>query len=199
MNSRFAKPFLIALAIVLTVMFAFTALFSAEKLKKLDYVNTGFSNQLHPQTIRSIEDYSQRYPFIGAISLIGFDFQKNTRLPVFTIIPNAQIKEIVSKYPAGADIAPIFTSDKKQNDAMSALLNGEFACVGSKAGAFSRIFKLQDILTTSCRIPILPASGRMIGYLAVHLTKTPTPAELKQIEADTKTIAASIYYGEVVP
>lgn len=170
-----------------------------DELFSVNHKVTGFTRKIQPQTIKAIQQYTARHPTIASVAVLSLDFQHNARLPMLRITPNAMVAARLKEMPLKTGVVPIFAENKPQNDEMALLLSGSFSCVNSDQGKFAQIYKLQDILEASCRIPLTPSVGRLVGYLSLHFTKTPSSKELKQIEADTKILAVTIYYNEMLP
>jgi hypothetical protein len=160
---------------------------------------TGFTQEMQPQTIKAIQQYTLRHPGIASVGIISLDFQHNIRKPLLRITPSIVVDDRLKQMAFETSTVPIFTQDKLQNNEMTALLISSFSCENSDQGKFAQIYKLQDILKLSCRIPLTPSVGRLVGYLSIHFTKAPTITELKNIEKDGKLLAVTIYYNEMLP
>lgn len=121
------------------------------------------------------------------LTALRLDHPKNTRVPIFRIFNDDDVRVIVTKRLGGGDGAlPMFIKDDiSNNNQMITIIQGEMVCDPFDAGGLSRVWPdLTTKLTRSCRVPIPPGFGGVRGYIVVHFKGPP----MRQYEWDAMKI-----------
>jgi hypothetical protein len=131
------------------------------------------------------------------LTVLRFDFPRNSRVPIYRAFNNEDIKKIVYDRLKGGDGAlPMFIEgDNSFNNQTIATIQGELRCEPFANAGLSRVWPdLVPRFTVSCRVPIPPAfDGGIRGYIVVHLNKTLTPYEMEALKLDLMVLGTSIY------
>jgi hypothetical protein len=131
---------------------------------------------------------------------LRLDHPKNTRVPIFRIFNDDDVRVIVMQRLKGGDGAlPMFIKDDiSNNNQMITIVQGEMVCDPFDAGGLSRVWPdLTTKLTRSCRVPIPPGFGGVRGYIVVHFKGPPMrPYEWDAMRIDLMNLAVKIHVIE---
>lgn len=138
----------------------------------------------------------KRIPAIVGIQIVTINFKKNIRVETYINIDVPTVKDLYNKYNANKLFeTPLFTADKKNNQRVLHLINGEFMCVPYKdSTAYKYVPQLDQVFITDvCAIGIPPYGGDASGILTFYL-KSPQSDDDKKtlflIARDISTIVA---------
>lgn len=167
----------------------------------IDYVKGGkqveFSS-LTSEAEETIAVFMRKYSdSVMYLTVLRFDFPRNTRIPIYRAFNNEDIKKIIYDRLKGGDGAlPMFIAgDNSFNNQTIATMQGELRCEPFSNAGLSRVWPdLVPKFTISCRVPIPPAfDGGIRGYIVVHLNKTLTPYEMEALKLDLMVLGTTIY------
>ena len=203
--SKLARAVGIAALISLASTAGFLAL--PEKITQPERPSYALPAELSSATKHEVQAYATRWKNLAVISIISLDLNHNTRTTLYNVVSNTAVRERMAVYKQersnGAEygkVTPIYTRSRTHNEDMTRLMRGSFSCTAGAASFFAELYDLQDLIVTSCRVPIDPSVGRVVGYLAVHFITPPlSKDQIKQIETDTKVLATTIYFNEINP
>lgn len=162
---------------------------------------------LSEATKTELKRYADRWKNIAIITVLSLDFNHNERVALYNVVPNKHVDDRMTAYKRERStdkeygrISPIFSTNKVHNTDILRVVTGKFACVDGSTSLFAELYDLQDTIISTCRMPIDPSVGRVVGYLAIHFVAPPlSPSQIKQIEIDTKVLVTTIYFNEIVP
>ena len=152
--------------------------------------------KLTPESEQLVAIFMKKHTEVVYLTVLTFQFEKNTRLPIYRAFNSDELKEIIYKKLNGGDGAlPIFLkTDSSNNAQMISIITGETICDPFTGGGLSRVWPdLADKLTLSCRVPIPPVFGNNIpGYMVAHVTKKLSPYELEVLKLDMILLSKNI-------
>lgn len=155
--------------------------------------------QLHDASKDKVRQFAKLHPEVAAVAVMAINLQENRREAQFRVINDGELTEAIKTQGDKYDVPlPVFSSNEQQNTEMRSLLAGEFRCTSSHGGAYSDRYKLDNILTTSCRVPIPPYYGKLAGYIAFHMRTAPTAQQLDQLRVETLKLSVDIYNNEAL-
>jgi len=154
------------------------------------------SNQkLSKHVTDQINDAVMRSELIVGIQVTIVDFQRNTRMIIYTNIDNPQLKELYNRYNSGsiAEVS-LFDDDEKNNKRLVNLINGEFVCNPFKDTIAAKLVpEGEKYVRTICANGIPPRYSKFAGIIGVYLSREPTPEEVDQIRTLAKQLSSEIY------
>lgn len=152
------------------------------------------SLKLNPVGVKSLTDFMESHRDIAALGVVAVDMEENTRLPLVTLYNDDHVKNALEaaedKQPQ-----PLFTNDPQNNANVSALLNGEFVCVPHGSVTHVGRVKSEPLIKTTCRVPIPPYYGKLMGYLVIHSVHELSIYEIDRLRRDALRLSIDIYYA----
>ena len=89
---------------------------------------------------------------------------------------------------------PLFTEDKKDNNRLLRLINGEFICMPYKdSTAYKYVPEGEQLISTVCGIGIPPSYGEFSGILTIYLKDVPNSDLTEQLFLLSREISLRIY------
>lgn len=143
-----------------------------------------------------IRDMVTRNVLIVTVAVLSTDLKINERHLVFKFSDDELVNDIwekqsIEKLTAG----PLFTRDEVNNARMVSLVNGVFIC-SSERDIPEPEFSVPA--PTTCRVSLPPYYGEIAGYVALSLSKIPTPEEAIDLEREVKRLASEIYFKNIL-
>lgn len=149
-----------------------------------------------PESEQLIEIFMKKHKEVVYLTVLTFQFEKNTRLPIYRSFNSDELKKIVFERLNGGDGAlPMFIkNDPSNNTQIIALITGETHCDPFTGGGLARVWPdLASKLTLSCRVPIPPVFGNNIpGYMVAHVTKKLSDYEVEVLKLDLILLSKNI-------
>ena len=149
-----------------------------------------------PESEQAIGIFMRKHKDVVYLTVLTFQFEKNTRLPIHRAFNSDELKKIIYERLNGGDGAlPIFIKNDESNNAqVIAILFGETKCDPFTGGGLARVWPdLASKLTMSCRVPIPPVFGNNIpGYMVAHVTKKLTDYEVEVLKLDLILLSKNI-------
>jgi hypothetical protein len=149
-----------------------------------------------PESEQTIGIFMRKHTEVVYLTVLTFQFEKNTRLPIYRAFNSDELKKIIYERLNGGDGAlPMFIKNDSSNNAqVIALITGETHCDPFTGGGLARVWPdLATKLTMSCRVPIPPVFGNNIpGYMVVHVTKKLTDYEVEVLKLDLILLSKTI-------
>jgi len=141
--------------------------------------------------------FMKKHKEVAYLTVLTFQFEKNTRLPIYRAFNNDEIKKIIYEKLNGGDGAlPIFLKDdQSNNNQIIAIIGGQTFCEPFTGGGLSRVWPdLVSKFHTSCRTPLPPVFGSALrGYIVAHINgKTLTPYEIDVLKLDLILLSKTI-------
>lgn len=139
--------------------------------------------------------FMKKYPSAAYLTVLKFDFQKNTRTPIYRSFNRPEIKEYIMTHLKGGDGSlPMFLHDDvTNNENMITILEGESVCEPFDKAGLSRVWpELSKKFTISCRVPVPPIPGVARGYIVVHFDKELRPFDQDTVKRDLIELAKKI-------
>lgn len=135
---------------------------------------------------------------IVGIQVTMVDFQRNTRVIVYSTIDNKELNDLYQKFNSNGLVElPLFNNDTINNKRLVDLINGEFICNPYKETIAAKLVPDSvKYITTLCANGIPPYYGKFTGIVGVYLKREPTSEEVDQIRALTKNLSEQIYDKE---
>lgn len=153
--------------------------------------------QIPPESEQAINIFMKKHKDVGYLTVLIFQFEKNTRLPIYISFNSEELKKIIYDRLNGGDGAlPIFiNNDYSNNEQIISIIMGETRCSPFTGGGVARVWPdLANRITLSCRVPIPPVFGNNIpGYMVVHVTKKLNDYEVEVLKLDLILLSKTIY------
>lgn len=139
---------------------------------------------------------SRKSEFIVSASVATVNVQQNRKTYIHRAFTNKDVEEVVKQSDLRDGInAPVFTNNEQTNKQILSLIRGEFSC--SKVfpqGSDGRFGKYANTkVKYTCRVPIPPSYGSLIGFIVFHLSREPDETELDELRLESYTISMYIY------
>lgn len=146
-----------------------------------------------------IDEVVRKLDLVVGIQITLVDFQRNTRIVTYTSIDDNNLLAI---YAAFANKAPpelpLFNSDVINNKRLVDLVNGEFICNPYKETiAATLVPDSVAYIHTLCANAIPPFYGQFTGIIGLYLRRHPTPVEIDQIRAISKTLGLIVFQNDL--
>jgi len=139
---------------------------------------------------------TRKSSYVIAGTAMGINIALNTRSVIYRVFNDKELELRIRTVDAreGIDL-PLFSSNEIQNKQVLSLLRGEFSCSRSPSipGDSRYGSVISDKVTTTCRVPIPPAYGHLMGYIVFFLSREPTDNEIDELRSDAYTISMAIY------
>jgi len=155
--------------------------------------------KLSKSSITEINKVVFQSDLVVAVQITLVDFQRNTRVVVYTEVDNPALKELYVSFMAKAPAElPLFNNDIINNQRLVNLVNGEFICT-PYADTMSAKLLPQSIpyVKTLCAGPVPPLYGRFAGIIGIYLRREPTPVEAEQIKTLSKNLGLMVYNNDL--
>ena len=153
--------------------------------------------QIPPESEQLISIFMKKHTKVVYLTVLTFQFEKNTRLPIYRAFNSDELKKIIyDRLAAGDGALPMFIRNDPSNNAqVIALITGETSCDPFTGGGLARVWPdLATKLTMSCRVPIPPVFGGNIpGYMVVHVTKKLSEYEVEVLKLDLILLSKNIH------
>lgn len=139
---------------------------------------------------------ARRSDLIVSATVASVNVQQNRKMYLYRAFSDRDVELVVKESDArdGAS-SPVFTSNEQTNKQILSLIRGEFSCSkiipqgsDSKFGRY-----LGNKIKYTCRVPIPPSYGSLIGFVVFHLSREPNETELDEIRLESYTISMHIY------
>lgn len=143
-----------------------------------------------------VAQFMIKYPEVSYATVLRFEFQRNTRIPIHRAFNDKDVEEIVIGRLQGGDGAlPIFIEDDgPNNNAMIKIIQGEMICNPFKDGGLARVWPdLVKRFTISCRTVIPPGFGSGAhGYIVIHLDEPQSDYRHQTMRRDLNELAIGL-------
>ena len=151
--------------------------------------------RLSKESAHSIDAVVIKSDIVIGIQITLVDFNKNTRVIVYSKIDDIQLENIYNVFSERAvGEIPLFNSDTGNNVRMSKLINGEFICDPFRNTIAYRLAPAADnIVHTVCANGIPPTYGRFTGIVSIYLKSAPTAEETDRIRTLSRDLSLEIY------
>lgn len=155
--------------------------------------------KISKQSMAEIDAAEKKSDLIIAIQVVIIDFQKNVRIPVYTSSSEPGLIILYEDYKKNAIAeVPLFSSDVTNNRHLIELINGEFTCYPFSETLVSQVLpESGKFINTACAIGVPPYYGKFSGSVVLYLKRVPTPSEIEQIRALSRTLSANIYDRDI--
>jgi hypothetical protein len=196
------KTFLL-IVIIFALIGAIAAWENRQSLFTSTVDNIGFKDATPPlvmspkskAALEALVAGKDKYVISGAA--VGINIPTNTRTIVYRYFNDKVIERAVRTADTKeGDTLPLFSSNEGQNKQILSLIQGEFSCGKLITGGVNSRYAGAETfgkIVATCRVPIPPAYGHLIGYIVFHLSRDPSEAEMEELRVEAYTLSMNIY------
>jgi hypothetical protein len=155
--------------------------------------------KLSKSSVTEIKKAVAQSDLVVAIQITLVDFQRNTRVVVYTEIDDPALRDLYTAFmeKAPAEL-PLFNTDMINNQRLVNLVNGEFVCTPYIDTLGAKLLpQTVPYLSTLCAGPVPPLYGRFAGIIGIYLARSPTPVEIEQIKTLSKNLGLMVYNNDL--
>lgn len=139
---------------------------------------------------------SRKSQYVVSATVASVSVQLNKKTFIYRAFTDRDVESVVKLADQNEGYsAPVFTNNEQTNRQVLSLIRGEFSC--SKiipTGSDSRFGRfLGGRIQYTCRVPIPPSYGNLIGFVVFHLSREPSEQELDELRLESYTISMHIY------
>lgn len=131
-----------------------------------------------------IEDVVRRDSYIVGAQIVTIDFKHNRKIETYAIIDSTALNAIYQMFIETSVVdVPLFREDRRDNDNILRLMNGEFVCVPFKDSSAYRYAPTAEVYVKYvCGIAIPPNQyNNFSGILTLYLNSTPSEQVLDRL------------------
>lgn len=139
---------------------------------------------------------SRKSNYVVSATVASVSVQLNKMTYIYRAFTNRDVEAVVRLADQNdGHSSPVFTNNEQTNRQVLSLIRGEFSCSKivpqSSDSRFGKFIGHQVQFT--CRVPIPPSYGNLIGFVVFHLSREPTEQELDELRLESYTISMHIY------
>jgi hypothetical protein len=151
--------------------------------------------KLSKYSTNAIDSVVNKSELIVGLQITIVDFNKNTRLIVYSSIDDEALQKVYKAYiEKSVGEVPLFNADANNNIRMSQLINGEFVCNPfEETLAYKLVPDASKTVKSICANGIPPYYGKFTGIITIYLKRNPTETERDQLKVLSKELSVSIF------
>jgi hypothetical protein len=160
-----------------------------------DSIPNRLNVRLSAKSVNEVDDIVIKSNLIIASQITLVDFNKNTRIIIYSFSDNEILKKIINTFQENNfGVVPLFNSDSENNIRMSRLINGEFICTPYKDTiAYKLVPDASQAVEYVCANGIPPYYGKFTGIVSLYLKNKPTDAEVDQLRTLSRDLSISVF------
>lgn len=138
-------------------------------------------------------------PILGGVVVMEVNLKKNRSTIKFWDVKDPALRAEATKIAATILPQAFFRSeDRKNNDQMLSVLNNQFSCVKVEDTTYVR-FVPDSVKTLPyvCRLAVPPFAGQFAGFVALFLTRAPSPADVDSLKIELTRISIEMYLRDI--
>jgi hypothetical protein len=156
------------------------------------------SNESKNELIRLASDGVSN-GLVGIVLVSDVDLRKNRRSPKFIHVSDSTDAEFIVPFVERLLPQAMFDYDQKNTEQMVEMLNNRFRCDSSHDTHYARFFpQLGQKYPVACRIAVPPFFGEFAGFIAIILTRQPTPGEFDSLKIEMNRLAIEVYLRDII-
>lgn len=132
-----------------------------------------------------ISSFMLGHPYIIATEVISVSLSLNTQSPLLVIHRDSREKVSNLQHPGS-----LFTTNHSNNTVITAMLNGQFSCVGTPPKSDTA-----PVVLTTCRVPVPPYYGELTGYIVFHVDQELSIYQVDALRRHALRMAVELYYN----
>lgn len=154
--------------------------------------------QLSKETRFALDQAVIKSDIIVGLQVTLVDFQKNTRIGIYSTIDDPGLNELYHKFTSGSlTELPLFNSNVVNNRRLVDLINGEFICDSYQDTITAKlVVGSPGYIHTVCSTGIPPHYGKFIGVVCIWIKRELTRDEIDQIRVLSRNLSEIIYEKE---